>query len=272
MSYTQNTQLNIVPKDMSDTAGLVSFLQKKNERLAAALYMVTEYLSDNDPIKWKMRRLALDILSYISDASHKKRHHNKDDFYGSFKALDVSAKVKEIVSLIEVALATGTVSQMNFTVLKNEYLKLLSLFDKIGASISFDSYLLARESEQLKELPERELSDKNPASQSISREQPAGRPISSIGQKSDNYRTKKEVHKSAVSNAPRLTKKYEIKNNRTDKIVTFLKGRGWTSIKDISELFTGVSSKTIQRELTGLVDKNVLKKKGERRWSRYSLN
>ena len=42
-------------------------------------------------------------------------------------------------------------------------------------------------------------------------------------------------------------------------------------IKDIVMSITGCSEKTIQRELSALVAQGVLKKIGEKRWSRYEL-
>jgi hypothetical protein len=42
-------------------------------------------------------------------------------------------------------------------------------------------------------------------------------------------------------------------------------------IKDVSPLVTGCSEKTIQRELSAMVRSGILKKVGEKRWSRYSL-
>jgi len=43
------------------------------------------------------------------------------------------------------------------------------------------------------------------------------------------------------------------------------------SIKEIAAVLPDLSSKTIQRELLSMVDDGLLIKKGERRWSRYSL-
>ena len=62
------------------------------------------------------------------------------------------------------------------------------------------------------------------------------------------------------------------KDSRRSLIVSFLKGKDWTSIKDITEAIDGCSAKTIQRELSDLVHQGVLKKKGDRRWSRYLLS
>ncbi|MFZ2949867.1 MAG: DeoR family transcriptional regulator, partial [Desulfuromonadaceae bacterium] len=61
------------------------------------------------------------------------------------------------------------------------------------------------------------------------------------------------------------------KNNRRDSILKILTKKGDVTIKDISQSISDVSEKTIQRELLSLVQSGVLKKEGEKRWSRYSL-
>jgi len=43
------------------------------------------------------------------------------------------------------------------------------------------------------------------------------------------------------------------------------------SVKDFTRVIKDCSEKTIQRELLDLVEKGIVKKEGERRWSRYSL-
>ena len=43
------------------------------------------------------------------------------------------------------------------------------------------------------------------------------------------------------------------------------------SIKDISEIISDVSEKTVQRELNAMIDENIVKRQGERRWSKYSI-
>ena len=59
--------------------------------------------------------------------------------------------------------------------------------------------------------------------------------------------------------------------DRQESILSIIKNKGTTSIKDISTLVRGISEKTIQRELSALVASGVVLKSGERRWSTYSL-
>jgi DNA-binding transcriptional ArsR family regulator len=59
--------------------------------------------------------------------------------------------------------------------------------------------------------------------------------------------------------------------SRQDTILSLIKEKGTVSIKDISLIVRGVSEKTIQRELQALVETGRVSKRGQRRWSTYSL-
>lgn len=60
-------------------------------------------------------------------------------------------------------------------------------------------------------------------------------------------------------------------NDRRTRILTILGAKGEATIKDISEIITDVSEKTIQRELNAMIEEMAVKRQGERRWSKYSL-
>ncbi len=59
--------------------------------------------------------------------------------------------------------------------------------------------------------------------------------------------------------------------DRSTRIKTVLEAKPEATIKDIAEVITDVSEKTIQRELNSLIDKGQVVRQGERRWSKYSL-
>ena len=92
-----NIKDNISEKDIKD---------KKTEKLTSAVYLVTNFLSDNDPIKWKLRERSLDIwISFL-----------RDNFNLSH--------IDELLSLIDVAVFDRHASPMNFSFLRQEYLSL----------------------------------------------------------------------------------------------------------------------------------------------------
>ena len=60
-------------------------------------------------------------------------------------------------------------------------------------------------------------------------------------------------------------------SDRRDRIKTILEAKGQASIKDIATIISDVSEKTIQRELNAMIEDNIIKRQGERRWSVYSV-
>ncbi len=59
--------------------------------------------------------------------------------------------------------------------------------------------------------------------------------------------------------------------DRAARIKTVLEAKPAATIKDIAEVITDVSEKTIQRELNSLIEKGQVIRDGERRWSKYSV-
>ncbi|MBI3572494.1 hypothetical protein HY091_03120 [Candidatus Kaiserbacteria bacterium] len=79
----------------------------------------------------------------------------------------------------------------------------------------------------------------------------------------------------APSYTPQIAPKGHLKDigqsNRQESVLSVIKDKGHATIKDISTIMPSLSEKTIQRELQILVASGVVLKKGERRWSTYSL-
>lgn len=65
---------------------------------------------------------------------------------------------------------------------------------------------------------------------------------------------------------------YSQLTDRADRIKTVLEAKPQATIKDIAEVITDVSEKTIQRELNSLIEKGQVIREGERRWSKYSVS
>ncbi|HEY4493330.1 MAG TPA: hypothetical protein VJB98_01785 [Candidatus Paceibacterota bacterium] len=62
-----------------------------------------------------------------------------------------------------------------------------------------------------------------------------------------------------------------VQNDRRAKIIEYIKKHGPSTIKDIGSVIRGCSEKTIQRELSTLVLANIVRREGERRWSKYMV-
>ena len=239
--------------ELFDTENIV-FILKKTEKLSAALYRVTESISDQDPLKYKSRTIALDILSDVIIAVRG------NIFFSSANVLDsVLLNILKIISMLEVSFVGSIVSKMNFSILQEEYMSLREVliryqekrYPPISTEVSQDE------------------SGKEASKYMLSTEK------TSIF-KGPVFETKKEKRREKVTNVhePHSPRSSEDKEKRRSIIMDFIKDNGEVSIKDILKdqyLSEHYSEKTIQRELVELVNRDMLKKRGERRWSKYHL-
>lgn len=196
----------------------------KNQKLAQALYAVTSFCPESEPLKTKLRDQAINLTTILNRLKTDEVAVYQLSFLNQ-----ISTNIQLILDLCDLAQAGNVLSSMNVSIIKQEYELLL----KEARERLVGSYLL--------DLPMTT----------------APTITSSIGQA---FRPK------------------EIKDNKTDsisprqqQIIKILQGQGWLGIKDIADAVPDFSTKTVQRELAALVDFGVLKKQGDRRWSRYVL-
>ena len=250
-------------KSLSDISSIGNFVLAKNGRLVSALYMVTNVLTDSEPLKWKLRELALNTL-LAANLSFKPWTESAVAGGGSEKFVGVErlmSQIGELLSLITVALNGADVSPMNFTILKQEYEALKNLLAANFSPTNFRSYLFTGGENRLSRLEP--TSPLLPAIENTFSVRPeAVRSPSLFVSAVDVKKEARGFVKSAIGP----------KGGRQDAIWDYLKGRDWTSIKDIAKAIAGCSVKTIQRELVDMVALAVLEKTGERRWSRYRLS
>ncbi|MBI2100476.1 MAG: hypothetical protein HYT47_00415 [Candidatus Vogelbacteria bacterium] len=125
MSDSESLKDNLSEKSLSDK----DIKDKRVEKLTSALYLVTNFLSDKDPIKWKIRQSALDILFFAT------RDHPR-----------VLSHITDLLRLIDVVVVDRQSSVMNFNLLRQEYLRLYELVqNQVKASISKIASIIASE-------------------------------------------------------------------------------------------------------------------------------
>lgn len=252
------TNQNIGQVDQS-----LNLIIDKADRLTAAVYMVTNYLNDSEPLKWQLRELSLMVVKAIKDITPEEvvSINSKTVFYKNLTNPQIAQNLKSLISLLNIGVSSGSVSTMNFSLLKDEYQKLTTYLDKSS-------------NDQIKQftLSNFAYPDLNFKTDLLLNK--AGgdnfNPNSSF--KTISYKDVPTKHVQSIGQPKMAIKSQQTKSNRQEDIASFLKDRGWVSITDITQAVPGVSSKTIQRELTVMVAKGQLKKKGDRRWSRYLLN
>jgi len=227
------------------------YVFKKTEKLVKAVYLISNLFPETEPMRLLLRGRSADLLSYA--IGYK-------DSVGSQRiefVTSVRTRVLEIVSCLEVAAAAGLVSPMNMEILRQEFSKLATVFDM--------------------QSPRSEMSVSVLSPDFFNHD--SGLPDSSHSKASVVSSVQHEIQNSqyAPSGNSIKDKRHVLngnafkKNTRQEVIMDLLSKNKELTIKDISEVIRDCSEKTIQRELIGLIAAKVIKKTGERRWSRYSL-
>ena len=117
---------------VSSHTDYIVFLNQKTKKLTTALYVVTDFLSDAEPMKWKMREAGVGLLREMSD------RNNSVSFLKAHRTEEcLLFKVAEIISLLEIAMGARLISEMNFSILKNEYVLLAHALKKKNANAKF---------------------------------------------------------------------------------------------------------------------------------------
>lgn len=251
--------------------GVFMSVSKKAEKLTTALYMLTDLIREDDPMRRKIRETAIGVLSDTRGLSYAMT----GDLY--FHLARVIAKSWELVSLIEVCVVVGFISDMNYGILKNALVEFIGdlrnrqrvegfthIQDlKIGVgeanNFKLKSDFFKLDDAEIKTIQEQSTPEIEAREPKINKGH-LSRPVS-------------DKHVSVIKPAS-VTPRPEHVGTQTDregKILQLISEKKDISIRDIVSYFTEYSQKTIQRNLAALVEAGKIKRTGEKRWSRYSI-
>ena len=240
---TQNVpDKNLAGRDIS-----FAYIQAKAERLATAVYLVSQFISD-ELLRTKIRRCALELVSSI----------NANNVHNVHSVL--LGIVRETTGLLNVAYRTGNVSEMNWSLLSKEYGEFIRILQERGDAISAHGMILSKDLFDTG-IPDRSLR--------APKEQVSARPL--IKDKRTFKGQPRERLPVSKDTSPKSTVASERKDGRRAIILDLLKRQKQVTVRDVAGAIPGVSEKTLQRELVALVEEGVLKREGERRWSTYSI-
>ncbi len=215
------------------------YIYKKSERIAKAIHMVSPAFKDSKALRDRLQRISVEII----DASILPPSEAKDL---------LARELLTLGSVLRMARAAGILSTMNADIIMREANNLLQEIS------SYEDPKVA-----LDEVPSlAALAKSVPARTDIGHA--AARPASqSVAHSAGNS------YKGHIDKGQNGDKKD--KNGRRDAILSILKSKGPSYIKDLSILIREVSEKTIQRELQALVLEGKVTRTGERRWTTYAV-
>jgi len=226
----------------------IEFVVKRTEKLSSAVYIITDLISDKEPLKWKLRQTSLSLLSDIS--GHK---------------LNISENIHKMVSFLDIALIGNIMSEMNGSVLKREFEELIKIIDDIkskdiigGLFLYEKNEINALDSGKSKGHDKGHININVPYKTNISPDMDELKGHNSIR----TGVSKKTLEKSSPSNDKQKRRMIILDTTKKKKVVT---------VRDIAALISDCSEKTLQRELVSMVKDKILKKSGDKRWSKYSL-
>jgi hypothetical protein len=241
----------------------ITFSYNKTNKLISALYMVTDIMDKEEPLRNKLRSLGANVISDIY--SFNKGH----SFFNQ-----VNSKVSEILSFLEIASSVGIISEMNCSILTKEFIELK---ESITETISKN-----RENwleEFLTSSPDKGRIEEGLRGRgnSIGHTTRIGVQKGSTLLKALSRVEGKTLSKGVSNRSLDLSK-----TKRREEIVLIIKDKMKNSanfdgmtITDIKsnghEMLASCGEKTLQRELISMVLERILKKTGEKRWSKYSL-
>lgn len=231
----------------------------KTNKLITALYMVTDIMDKDEPVRNKLRTLGAEI---ISDNNSLASH--------------LDQKISAILSLLDIASAVNMISEMNVNILKKEFIKMKEFINTEVLDTQRNSVLLEDffNEETIPQIPQSKIYSLGVVSDKTNLAKKTN------GHKTINVGLQKghTLMKAISDKIPSLstnTNFDKLKQDRRDEIIKIIKDKGGATIKDIKDNSQGVlrttGEKTLQRELISMVKDNLLKKTGEKRWSKYNL-
>jgi DNA-binding HxlR family transcriptional regulator len=257
--------------------GIGSVSYTKTDKLITALYMVTDIVDKDEPLRNKLRTLGVEILSDM----HSVQQNNVGQSM-SF----IGHKISELMSFLNIAADLNIISEMNCNILRKEFSELNQALKNSVSNID----VLNKRVDLTEFFTETPILDKEDngrwttAKAGVQRPANGHRTSTSLGVQNKN--TLLHALKQIETSYSKINHNGDVfdvlKKQRRESIIYVIKNiSGGATIKDIKDMaktmpdkansIISCSEKTLQRELVSMVKDNVLERMGEKRWSKYFL-
>lgn len=212
---------------------------RRAERIAAAIHLITNHISPDEPVRAEARSTVIDLLSLVLQLRDEMRGHESQGIR------NVGGLVRKLISFVRILSVSGRVSLQNADVL-------ISALDELGVFLGSSQRT--------------GLSESVPLSREDFALGTTHVPVSDTAKKKRVPRVKDRAAQSGT-----VPEKVPPMHGRAEEIIGVLGSHGQLGIKDIAANLPEYSEKMIQRELKSLVEGGRVKKMGAKRWSTYAL-
>lgn len=276
---------NSISDIQTSNKGLSLLSYSKTNKLVTALYMVTDIMDKEEPLRNKLRALGVNIIS---------------DTHSPLRT-SINKNIDEVLSLLDIACTVGMISEMNSSILKKEFNQLKqSVLDSGQAQLSSGPVSLAdffgKDTDAVSEsngqdAGVRYVSNKFSNNIGVQKGSTLMKALSKIeipnrtphvGSNKNNFSSTAGTQVRNISH--NTSAGFDVlKRQRRELISKIIKANPSSggdvsnghSIKDIMSSLKNSGEewgeKTLQRELVSMVNDGVLKKTGEKRWSKYFI-
>jgi hypothetical protein len=217
----------------------VERLYRRSERVVAALFLATNHIEPNEPLRVSVRSAGTKLLENVLALRNELRAAQSPN------VSEFRASARYLVSLLRMLTISGFLSVQNGSIL-------IEAIDELG------NFLQA--------------SQTSPLSESVvfSKQDFLDASVTRVMDIKDRVIVKdgtviKDTHKMSDSVIKRTL------HVRKQNIIEVLRGGGELGIAEIASSLPEYSSKMIQRDLAELIVAGQVKRAGLKRWSRYSL-
>lgn len=208
------------------------YIYKKCDRIAKAVHLITPAFKDSKPLKERLQRLSVELIDSSSRPLPDARG-------------DLSRELLTLASILSMARASQMLSAMNADLIIHEAQAVLhDIASYEGPRVELE------EAPTLATLSKSVTQERKATPERVQKTLPQ---VQTKGQDKGQVAKVKDT------------------SSRRESILSVLKAKGPSYIKDISMVIRDVGEKTIQRELQALVSEGVITKSGERRWTTYTL-
>jgi hypothetical protein len=218
---------------------------RRAERLSAAIILLTNHVSENDPLRQSARTLSLSLIESLLADKDEMRSAT------SGKGHDVKAVVRNTISVLRLLAVAGHVSIQNAEAVTEALDGLVDFLNASQKSALADGVSITRE--DLVDIRDINYREQRAPERGASVQLP-----------------KKDVAASGANNELKMDV-FAGLSVRSLSIIEVLRANGEMGIRDVASNLPEYSEKMIQRELADLVDSKHVRKSGLKRWSRYAL-